>query len=291
MCPRAPIDSAMVSLRLYKTGTADEKRDEAKLATALRVAGASLATLKQAPRAPQSRCSTPPPSTPRERCYMVALEDGAPALSAGDASKLRWLVAETFEQDKTSCSPGLAAPAASDAHTMLLEVGPRLTFATAWSSNAVAICQSAGLRSVARVEMSRRYLISTAEPLTPALRAAVSAALHDRMTEQVYPEPLQSFSSEAPAAAATRTIPLMAEGRAALERLDKEMGLGFDEADLDYYTNLFVDKLGRDPTDVECFDMAQSNSEHSRHWFFGGKMVLCGGDKTQTLFKMLQERV
>ncbi|EOD40060.1 hypothetical protein EMIHUDRAFT_260295 [Emiliania huxleyi CCMP1516] len=67
---------------------------------------------------------------------------------------------------------------------MLLEVGPRLTFATAWSSNAVAICQSAGLRSVARVEMSRRYLISTAEPLTPALRAAVSAALHDRMTEQ-----------------------------------------------------------------------------------------------------------
>ena len=58
----------------------------------------------------------------------------------------------------------------------------------------------------------------------------------------------------------------MAEGRAALERLDKEMGLGFDEADLDYYTNLFVDKLGRDPTDVECFDMAQSNSEHSRHW-------------------------
>jgi len=261
----------MVSLRLYKTGTADEKRDEAKLATALRVAGASLATLKQ------------------ERCYMVALEDGAPALSAGDASKLRWLVAETFEQDKTSCSPGLAAPAASDAHTMLLEVGPRLTFATAWSSNAVAICQSAGLRSVARVEMSRRYLISTAEPLTPALRAAVSAALHDRMTEQVYPEPLQSFSSEAPAAAATRTIPLMAEGRAALERLDKEMGLGFDEADLDYYTNLFVDKLGRDPTDVECFDMAQSNSEHSRHWFFGGKMVIDGVEQPQTLFKMVKE--
>ena len=51
----------MVSLCLYKTGTADEKRDEAKLATALRVAGASLATLKQAPRAPQSRCSAPPP--------------------------------------------------------------------------------------------------------------------------------------------------------------------------------------------------------------------------------------
>lgn len=35
-----------------------------------------------------------------------------------------------------------------------------------------------------------------------------------------------------------------------------------------YYTTLFRDDIGRDPTDVELFDIAQSNSEHSRHWFF-----------------------
>ena len=28
------------------------------------------------------------------------------------------------------------------------------------------------------------------------------------------------------------------------------------------------DKMGRDPTNVEMFDLAQSNSEHSRHWTF-----------------------
>jgi phosphoribosylformylglycinamidine synthase len=48
------------------------------------------------------------------------------------------------------------------------------------------------------------------------------------------------------------------------------------------------EKLGRDPTDVECFDMGQSNSEHSRHWFFGGKMVIDGEEKPETLFQMVK---
>jgi len=48
------------------------------------------------------------------------------------------------------------------------------------------------------------------------------------------------------------------------------------------------EKLGRDPTDVECFDMGQSNSEHSRHWFFGGKMVIDGEEKPHTLFQMVK---
>lgn len=44
----------------------------------------------------------------------------------------------------------------------------------------------------------------------------------------------------------------------------QEMGLAFDEWDLDYYTTMFRDELKRDPTNVELFDIAQSNSEHSR---------------------------
>lgn len=35
----------------------------------------------------------------------------------------------------------------------------RLNFSTAWSTNAVSICQSAGLTNVTRVELSRRFLI------------------------------------------------------------------------------------------------------------------------------------
>jgi phosphoribosylformylglycinamidine synthase len=78
------------------------------------------------------------------------------------------------------------------------------------------------------------------------------------------------------------------QGRAALERVNKEKGLGFDAFDLDFYTKLFTEQLRRDPTDVECFDMGQSNSEHSRHWFFGGKMVIDGEEKAETLFGLVK---
>ena len=48
------------------------------------------------------------------------------------------------------------------------------------------------------------------------------------------------------------------------------------------------DKLGRNPTDVECFDMGQSNSEHSRHWYFSGQMIIDGITKPNTLFQMVK---
>jgi phosphoribosylformylglycinamidine synthase len=52
--------------------------------------------------------------------------------------------------------------------------------------------------------------------------------------------------------------------------------------------SIYQEKLGRNPTDVECFDMGQSNSEHSRHWFFGGKLVFDGVEKPYTLFQMVK---
>jgi len=56
---------------------------------------------------------------------------------------------------------------------------------------------------------------------------------------------------------------------------------------LDYYTNLFKEQLKRNPTSVECFDLAQSNSEHSRHWFFKGRMILDGKEEPQSLIDMI----
>ena len=49
------------------------------------------------------------------------------------------------------------------------------------------------------------------------------------------------------------------------------------------YTKLFKEHLGRDPTAVECFDMGQSNSEHSRHWFFSGIIEVDGVAKPQVM--------
>lgn len=63
--------------------------------------------------------------------------------------------------------------------------------------------------------------------------------------------------------------------------------MAFDDWDLDYYTKLFLDKLKRNPTTVECFDLAQSNSEHSRHWFFKGRVILDGKEEEKSLIDMI----
>ena len=163
-----------------------------------------------------------------EVCFNVQLADDAPALSKADCNRLLWLLAETFEPEKTSTTSFLPMGAT------VLEVGPRLSFATAFSSNAVSICAACGLSQVVRVECSRRFLVDTSPKLSIAqLSANHAKAVHDPMTECVYTEPLASFdTSSATAATGVRTIAVCSEGRAALERASIEMDLGFDEADV-----------------------------------------------------------
>ena len=96
------------------------------------------------------------------------------------------------------------------------------------------------------------------------------------MTEQVYPAPLTSFATNV-VPDPVYTVPVMAEGQAALEHINEELGLAFDDWDLKYYTNLFKETLGRDPTNVELFDMAQSNSEHRCSLPFVSGKLSCSG--------------
>ena len=81
------------------------------------------------------------------------------------------------------------------------------------------------------------------------------------MTEEIYAAPLRSFSCDV-VPAPLFTVPVMEQGRSALEAINVELGLAFDEQDLAYYTDMFCKHLQRDPTNVELFDIAQSNSEH-----------------------------
>ncbi len=50
----------------------------------------------------------------------------------------------------------------------------------------------------------------------------------------------------------------------------------------------YRDDMKRDPTNVELFDIAQSNSEHSRHWFFRGKIVIDGQEMPENLFNIVK---
>jgi phosphoribosylformylglycinamidine synthase len=107
------------------------------------------------------------------------------------------------------------------------------------------------------------------------------------MTECPYPEALDSFATGIEPEP-VQDVPVLAGGRAALECIDAEMGLAFDDWDLDYYTKLFGDVMRRDPTNVECFDVAQSNSEHSRHWFFKGRLIIDGEDTQRDLMSLVR---
>lgn len=139
----------------------------------------------------------------------------------------------------------------------IVEVGPRLAFSTAWCSNCLSMLRSCGVESITRIERNRRYKLHFRAEYTPTQLDSVVAALYDRMTECVYPTPLESFhSGEKPAAVVT--VPVLAQGRVAMERVNAQLGLGLDERDLDYYTHVFAEVLHRDPTDVELFDIGTS---------------------------------
>jgi phosphoribosylformylglycinamidine synthase len=213
-----------------------------------------------------------------EHCFYV---EAGRTLTPDDTGVLDWLLCETFEPDRLGASSFL-----DDTAGTVVEVGPRMNFTTAWSTNAVSICHACGLTAVLRVERSRRFLLRTDRPVPEKGVQAFLALLYDRMTECPYPEPLTTFATGIQPAPVS-LVPVMVGGRAALEQINRDLGLAFDDWDLDFYTSLFRDRIGRDPTDVECFDIAQSNSEHSRHWFFKGRLVIDGEAVPEHLFAVV----
>ncbi len=201
---------------------------------------------------------------------------------------LQWLLAETYEPHNLSEQPFLT----EDDHSILIEVGPRMNFTTSWSTNAVSICHTCGITAITRIERSRRYRFLITERLSQSDRKEIVSRIlpliHDRMTECPYPERLTTFETGI-RPEPVYTVPLIEEGKEALRRINRQMGLGFDEWDIDYYYNLFVNEIGRNPTNVECFDLSQSNSEHSRHWFFKGRLLIDGAEVQETLMDIVKE--
>ena len=135
-------------------------------------------------------------SVQTEACFNVDCTSGS--LTDEEKSKLLWLFTETFEPEFTRDTTFLAVKAGQESCSAIVEVGPRMAFSTAWSSNCVSMCQACGISNVNHIERSRRYLISTSGPSVPLTKediVAFAALVHDRMTEYVYTAPLKSFES------------------------------------------------------------------------------------------------
>ncbi|XP_071692127.1 probable phosphoribosylformylglycinamidine synthase, chloroplastic/mitochondrial [Rutidosis leptorrhynchoides] len=221
-----------------------------------------------------------------EQCFNIGVNGN---LSKDQLSVLKWLLRETYEPENLGVESFISKETKEGFKTTIVEVGPRLSFTTAWSTNAVSICQACGLTEINRLERSRRYLLYVKDKsvLSDSQINDFAAMVHDRMTECVYPERLVSFRTSV-VPEEVYSVPVMEKGQKALEEINQKMGLAFDDQDLPMYTNLFKEDIKRDPTNVELFDMAQSNSEHSRHWFFTGKIVIDGQPMGQTLMQIVK---
>ncbi len=208
------------------------------------------------------------------RAYCFNVESSRP-LTARELEQLRLLLADGFLQDTVSTEPVLG-----NGQGRVVEVGPRLNFATAWSSNMVSICRAIGLDCISRVERSRRYLVPEGEDLE-----AFILAHHDRMTECPYPEPLTTFETGIEPEAVYE-VNLMTKGPDGLLDIP---GISMDEWDRNFYYDYFVKKHNRNPTIVEIMDLNNANSEHSRHGFFRGRQVVDGDEQDGTLFDVVTE--
>lgn len=220
-----------------------------------------------------------------EYCFYVEAKG---SLSKEEEELLRWLLSETFEPEAFSSESLLTPNPEPRTPNFFVEVGPRMNFTTAWSSNAVSVCHACGLTKIIRIERSRRFVLEAPADIRKEQFEKFASELYDRMTECVYPEQLRTFEAGAKPEPVYH-VPLIENGRSALKKINAEMGLGLDDWDIDYYYNLFVNDIGRNPTNVECFDLSQSNSEHSRHWFFKGRLVIDGQEVPENLMEIIQQ--
>jgi phosphoribosylformylglycinamidine synthase len=239
-----------------------------------------------------------------EYCFNIEIKE---LLTQEESDMLRWLLSETFEpenfSDKSFLNPKSNPPEADQNTKSIIEVGPRMSFTTAWSTNAVSVCHACGLKKISRIERSRRYrLVSTEQYAVSSQKEKKSQHLnfttsqfqsfldliHDRMTECPYTGRLTTFETGIKPEP-VYTVPLIEEGTEAIKRINVALGLGLDAWDINYYYNLFVREIGRNPTNVECFDLGQSNSEHSRHWFFNGRLIIDGEEKTDNLLDLMRD--
>jgi phosphoribosylformylglycinamidine synthase len=170
----------------------------------------------------------------------------------------------------------------------LLLVVPRFGTVSPWSSKATDIAHVCGLGAVRRIERGVAYYLQSARPLSEADWPAAAQLLHDRMTEAVLRDPRAAaglFHHAAPKPFAT--VPVLAQGRGALESANRDLGLALSGDEIDYLLDAFRG-LGRDPADVELMMFAQANSEHCRHKIFNADWIVDGVPSDKSLFGMIR---
>jgi len=199
----------------------------------------------------------------------------------------------TADRDRLAALLTYGDPYAGGADGALIVVSPRFGTVSPWASKATDIAHNCGL-PIKRVERITEYRVTLKSgllgkpTLSPEQLQAVSALLHDRMTESVMFEratALGLFTELHPAP--MEHVDVLQGGRAELVAANTRFGLALADDEIDYLVNAFT-TLGRNPTDVELMMFAQANSEHCRHKIFNAEFTIDGVAQDKSLFGMIR---
>ncbi len=196
-----------------------------------------------------------------------------------DRKIVEWILGKTFSPQNFSCSSFFP----SEHNKELVFIGPQAKFLPPWSEIAFNILSDCGIK-VEKVVHIKCFLIEKEKKeefikqnCDPALELvyAPNYLFKALWGNQVAPRP-------------TYTVPVLEEGVEALEKINKELGIGLDASDMNYYVELFT-KAKRNPTNVEIFFLGQTNSEHCRHPLFNGKIIIDGEVMPLTLMELIKK--
>jgi phosphoribosylformylglycinamidine synthase len=163
----------------------------------------------------------------------------------------------------------------------IVEVGTRLQRETPYSSVAKQILADCRIPGVLRLEVFRRYVVPKGVD-----RQSFLEEVCDPVTEAVYdrlPETLM-LPAEVPPVV---WIPLLTEGMDALRRFSAENNLDFDESQIQYIAEIYR-ALGKNPSDVALFKLAQIWSDHCCHKVFNARLIIDGEEKPFTFFDLIR---
>ena len=205
-----------------------------------------------------------------ELCFSI---EASKPLTSEQLRKLKLILADGFIEktvrEKTRISPT----------TKIVRLGPHMNFATPYSSNLVTTCHACGIPQISRVECFRHNVLKPSDD-----RELFVEKNHDRMTESEFFAPLETYDSGIKPEAVW-TIPMIKKGPDAL--LDIE-SMPFDASDRERYYDYFVKKKRRNPTCVEIYDLANTDSNHSRHHDFKAKNIIDGQEMPETFMEIVQ---
>lgn len=187
------------------------------------------------------------------------------------------------------------SPTPSVVHVFVV---PRLGTISPWSSKATDISRICNLGDVvARIERGIRFTFQLASHSSSVDFSPLLPLLYDRMTQTAtfsMPSSAQIFSHPTPGP--LHRISLTPSNSpdsisSPLERLqaaNQSLGLALSPPELSYLLEAYVERMKRDPTDVELFMFAQVNSEHCRHKIFNAHWTVDGEERDLSLFAMIR---